>query len=354
MLRKFLDAVSLRAIRRRLVSRNLQKDIDTHRLYLLTGYHALNQQGAVAAPKAAAEALSAEARSLTSEEQEHRVQANVHTQVLQVLRALRHIDGGAAASAPVSGLLFAAGAERISPSPADISAALKKDIGYSVRLQPSTIVHAEAGNGLFIDGEALPGAVVGVYPGVVYTPSQVRKIPGFPKFDDGNPYLMSRYDAHVLDGKPFSKGTCISVAEAVLSKEAREKASRTTNEVKQQEDAIPLSELTGCNPLMLAHYANHPPHGTEPNVMACTYNFSVMNNDRELTLRRYLPNIKYDELVAREVTLESSKDVSCLVLVSTLALRDEELFLNYRLNPKSERPAWYHPVCEEEDRRRWA
>jgi hypothetical protein len=31
----------------------------------------------------------------------------------------------------------------------------------------------------------------------------------------------------------------------------------------------------------------------------------------------------------------------------------EELFLNYRLNPKLKLPEWYHPVDEQEDRRRW-
>jgi hypothetical protein len=34
---------------------------------------------------------------------------------------------------------------------------------------------------------------------------------------------------------------------------------------------------------------------------------------------------------------------------------DEELLLNYRLNPRvGALPPWYHPVDQDEDRRRWA
>ena len=32
---------------------------------------------------------------------------------------------------------------------------------------------------------------------------------------------------------------------------------------------------------------------------------------------------------------------------------EEELLLNYRLSPGMSRPAWYTPVDEEEERRRW-
>ena len=42
-----------------------------------------------------------------------------------------------------------------------------------------------------------------------------------------------------------------------------------------------------------------------------------------------------------------------LVLVSSRELRDEELFLNYRLNPRNAYPKWYTPVDVEEDERRW-
>jgi hypothetical protein len=43
-----------------------------------------------------------------------------------------------------------------------------------------------------------------------------------------------------------------------------------------------------------------------------------------------------------------------LVLVATRALCNEEVLLNYRLSNTKRRPAWYSPVDEEEDRRRWS
>ena len=42
-----------------------------------------------------------------------------------------------------------------------------------------------------------------------------------------------------------------------------------------------------------------------------------------------------------------------LAFVATRELQDEELFLNYRLNPANPRPDWYTPVDLEEDKRRW-
>ena len=46
--------------------------------------------------------------------------------------------------------------------------------------------------------------------------------------------------------------------------------------------------------------------------------------------------------------------VPTLVLVATEGMRDEEVFLNYRLSTHVKRPDWYHAVNAEEDERRWA
>ena len=42
-----------------------------------------------------------------------------------------------------------------------------------------------------------------------------------------------------------------------------------------------------------------------------------------------------------------------LVMIAVRELKDEELFLNYRLNPRNGYPKWYTPVDKEEDSRRW-
>lgn len=42
-----------------------------------------------------------------------------------------------------------------------------------------------------------------------------------------------------------------------------------------------------------------------------------------------------------------------LALVALRELEDEELWLNYRLNPNNKLPPWYSSVDREEDHRRW-
>jgi hypothetical protein len=53
---------------------------------------------------------------------------------------------------------------------------------------------------------------------------------------------------------------------------------------------------------------------------------------------------------------DQSALIQTVVLVATTELEDEELFLNYRLNPKHQEklPPWYAPIDAEEDQRRWA
>lgn len=119
------------------------------------------------------------------------------------------------------------------------------------------------------------------------------------------------------------------------------------------------------NPLALAHFANHPAKGMVPNVMVCPYDFPLTEKD----MRAYIPNISFGK--ADEVNMRrfgsfwfkwggSSSNGSdapvlrTLVLVATRALCDEEVLLNYRLSNSKRRPAWYTPVDEEEDRRRWS
>ena len=42
-----------------------------------------------------------------------------------------------------------------------------------------------------------------------------------------------------------------------------------------------------------------------------------------------------------------------LAFIAAREVRDEELYLNYRLNPRNGYPSWYSPVDREEDARRW-
>ena len=52
--------------------------------------------------------------------------------------------------------------------------------------------------------------------------------------------------------------------------------------------------------------------------------------------------------------IEANETVQGLALLANRDLQDEELFLNYRLNPSVMRPEWYTPVDEKEDILRWS
>lgn len=57
---------------------------------------------------------------------------------------------------------------------ATVSEALKKKLGYTLHVAPSGIAHADAGQGLWLEGRAPVGAVVALYPGLVYSPMHYR------------------------------------------------------------------------------------------------------------------------------------------------------------------------------------
>lgn len=253
-------------------------------------------------------------------------------------------------------------------------------MGYSLDLKASQIPHKDAGQGLFLSGEADVGAVVALYPGVLYSPAHYRYIPGYPKVDAYNPYLITRYDGTVINAQPWGPGS-----------EAREVWDETSTvpevlpkaeNVESGSDRIwrmlskPLNSrirpgkrrgdiLERRNPLALAHFANHPAKGMAPNVMVCPYDFPL--SEREM--RTYIPNVVFGGEGGVNMKRfgsfwfkfrgsdEIGSDVPVLrtiVLVATRPLCNEEVLLNYRLSNSKRRPAWYIPVDEEEDRRRWS
>jgi hypothetical protein len=63
---------------------------------------------------------------------------------------------------------------------------IKTILGFTLDVQPSGINHKDAGLGVWLQGAAKAGAVVALYPGVVYTPKNVRHMPNYPKVDRDN------------------------------------------------------------------------------------------------------------------------------------------------------------------------
>jgi hypothetical protein len=48
-------------------------------------------------------------------------------------------------------------------------------LGFALHVAPSGVDHPEAGAGLWLTGRAEPGAVVALYPGIVYTRAHLRR-----------------------------------------------------------------------------------------------------------------------------------------------------------------------------------
>ncbi|OMO86890.1 hypothetical protein COLO4_20883 [Corchorus olitorius] len=59
---------------------------------------------------------------------------------------------------------------------------------------------------LFLNGEANVGAVIAMYPGIIYTPAYYQYIPGYPRVDAQNTYLITRYDGTVISAQPWGYG----------------------------------------------------------------------------------------------------------------------------------------------------
>lgn len=212
--------------------------------------------------------------------------------------------------------------------------ALRDRIGFTLSQRPSSL--AGAGNGLFLEGTTDAGRILTLYPGQVYVPEHFAH-PGLLEsllVDDHNMCVISRVDGVVVDGQP----------------------------------------LAGMenHPYAQGQLVNHPPAGTMPNVIAVPYSLPTAGGsdtpledmEVEVTsdasafpdhLRALFPNRLWRELSALQRVRHFGVVAPTIALMSVRPISDgEELFLNYRLNPKSKQPPdWYAPVDLEEDKRRW-
>ena len=111
------------------------------------------------------------------------------------------------------------------------------------------------------------------------------------------------------------------------------------------------------HPYALAQRVNHPPAGVAPNVLGLAFDYCGRDH-ATMAFPEHLCSLVPNEFArAPSLLVEKSRRpdvlVPGLVLVATRKVEDEELWLNYRLNPMLPRPAWYASVDPEEDARRW-
>jgi hypothetical protein len=203
---------------------------------------------------------------------------------------------------------------------------LKNDLGYSLIQLPSTIPNA--GRGLFVDGRADIGSVVAFFPGQVW-PREYFLERGFQKKmlhhfqNDDNYELTFRYDDVLIDSR------------------------------EQYLDPV----LCQNNPWAVAQLVNHPPPQTTYNCRPVMLNFTFdeSQDDYDLKLlQRYVPNTyaRPPKFLGPKI-VEGHVRMHGLVLITTRDVCNEELFMNYRLNPKGNHPAWYTICDEEENKKRW-
>jgi hypothetical protein len=111
------------------------------------------------------------------------------------------------------------------------------------------------------------------------------------------------------------------------------------------------------NPWAVAHIVNHPPPENTYNCRPVMLNFTFDESQDEYylkLLKKYAPNTyaRPPKFLGPRI-VEGHVLMHGLVLIATRDVCNEELFMNYRLNPKGEHPAWYTICDEEENKKRW-
>ena len=413
-----MDTLSLKALRHRLDKRKLQEELDLHKLFLLTAYHARLRTG-TDIPIEVAAVLDAEAQSLGHQGLKSAVSGFLSIQLVHLARTLHttlsHPSLNDAAPAESLAALWKAQRDSkqallhspyqhtpkglgasfgsainttTAPPPpmpppllrlsqSQVSEAFQQASGFTLGIAPSSVQHADAGDGLWLQGRARVGQVIGIYPGCAYPPSFHRDIPGYPLVARSNPFLLSRFDGIVLDAKPWGRGrgggSCSGNGGDVSSWPHYDQDTLTPYNAAE----AGLARLEGRNPLALAHLANHPPAGTSPNVVVAAVDWENSTPSSSLpsmgeakweeegeqiekgkgVLRAYIPVVQLTSDGKRDGEMLPGEEdaVPCVALVATREIEDEEVFLNYRLNPNAPGgvPEWYTPVDAAEDARRW-
>ncbi|KAF5940555.1 hypothetical protein HYC85_021722, partial [Camellia sinensis] len=266
--------------------RHIQFEADINCLFLYTSYNRLGRN----ADESDAEAIIDMAGKASFADQQKQVQENIHSQIKTFCASMDEIllpnsksinessESTSQRNTVVtrSGLGLAVG--MMSPQ--------NKSPGYTLELKPSQISYKDAGQGLFIDGQADVGAVIAFYPGIIYSPAYYHYIPGYPRVDTHNLYLITRYDETVINAQPWGVGGEIR---EVWDLSSVIKSKPNVKDDANNKVASSGGVLERRNPLAFAHYANHPAKEMVPNVRVCPYDFPLTEKD----MRTYIPNIKF-------------------------------------------------------------
>eukprot|EP00127_Corallochytrium_limacisporum_P003545 Clim_evm28s150 gene=Clim_evmTU28s150 len=221
----------------------------------------------------------------------------------------------------------------------------KSGLPYYCKPAPSLV--KGAGSGVFLEkvnetefdtDQIPPGTVVGLYPGEIIHPTRPEVLIPLIQDEHWREYAYARRDGVIIAPKAdqdFNIYRPLMVDDEGLR--------------QSQGDVV---RLPVHNPLAIGHLLNHPEQGVEPNVMAFQHDIIEKNYDLHIA-ERFLP-LSWRGRPRFPWNITETLFPTVAIITTRWVKEGEELYLNYRYNPDLERPSWYHPVDEEEDRRRWS
>ena len=205
--------------------------------------------------------------------------------------------------------------------------------GFSLWIGPSQAPTSEDGvtAGVYLKGQCPPGSVVGLVPGAVFNGEMMRK---------------PRDAGHLANPASSFRRLIPRLDEALI-------------------DVYGAREHAASNPYALGHLVRHPPPGVVPNVMRLQVDFiadTAAGGDGLMPfpphLRDYIPNSWGSDVgMGQQLygALEQGIWAKGMALIALRPLWNEELFVDWSLNPYSQKqlPAWYTPLDEGAARRIW-
>lgn len=268
--------------------------------------------------------------------------------------------------------------------------ALRAELGWAPRRAASKV--RDAGDGLHVDGHVQPGTVVALMPGQVYFPEHLRTE------DDCLRLLFPDPEFHLC----VERGRCCCCccqyyarcpATATpapprhfycyryyrYSRYSRYYYHQQTNKqthpaplrYRRPDDIVIDARAAADQPepphgLAMAHLCNHPPPGAVPNVALVPYDVPLATVESNQLrwfkeadalperLAELVPNAYHAPPTLMGGSTQIGVRMRSACLITLHSVEDEELYLDYRLNPAHAPPRWYTPVREGVDARVWS
>lgn len=190
---------------------------------------------------------------------------------------------------------------------------------WHLEVAPSTLPNS--GDGVFIRGCCEAGTVLTLYAGLVFA---VEDLPVMHTLVlPENEYVMARRDGVLIDGRCY--GMTAKLRATACARDA------AAGSASLAADAVGAELACGSK-------VNHPNAGTRPNVVVEPFDLLP---EEHRDLHHFVPTVQF------RPPAPGCPAKQTVALVSARPLRDEELFLDYKLDPNGPLESWYTPVDPE-------